>query len=365
LNVTLPLTTSDIGFSKRMNPRPSQRRNYTLTGGATILGVTMSSDGRSVKLTVSGTPAAGATVTVKAGTDAAGTALAANTTATVQPLALAFQDIGNEGDPAFPSVLYVEGNDAFLVKAQGSDIWNNADGFNFLYEQKTGDFDVVVRQKSISHSSHWAKGGLMVREALTPGSREWCIVNTPLPSDGIMAPDNSGYGTGNVEANFRETTDGATAGWGFGPAHQSAYPNAWVRLQRAGQTLSAYHSVDGRNWTLMATNTPTVALPASLYVGMATTAHNNDPAGTPEDQQVYWNTAQYADYNSSYVPHAAAPTLSYAIACNQMTITWSPATGTLQQSPTMNSGSWTTVPSTGGSATVTIGTGSMFFRVAE
>lgn len=364
LNANPQVSYVDIGFSKRMDPATlANIGNYTVPAGLTITSVSVSPDARSVKLTLSGTPAAGSTVTVKAGSDAVGTALAANTTATIQPLPLTFRDIGNTGDPAFPSVLYVQGPRDFLVQAQGSDIWGQADGFNFLYEQKTGDFDVVVRQKGISHSSQWAKGGLMVREDLTPGSRNWNIVNTPQASDGIMAPDASGYGSSAIEANARMTAGGDSAGWDFARGYRSPYPNAWLRMKRTGQTLSAYYSDNGQSWTLAATNTPATPLPASLYVGMATTAHNNDPVGTPPELQVYWNTVPYADYNSNYTAPVGNPQITYSISGSQMTINWSPAVGTLQQSPSLSGGAWTTVPSTGGSATVNIGTGSMFFRV--
>ena len=223
----------------------------------------------------------------------------------------------------------------------------------------------MVRQKGISHTSNWAKGGLMVREDLTPGSRNWNIVNVPLGSDGIMAPDNSGMGTSAVEANHRPVKDGATSGWDSARGRISDYPTAWLRMKREGQTIKGYISSDGKDWYLAAQQTAATTLPQTVYVGMATTAHNNDPLGTAPELQVYWNTIPYADYNSSYVGPTAAPTLTYSVTGNQMIINWLPATGTLQQNSTLSGGTWTTVPSTGGSATVTVGTGNMFFRVLQ
>ena len=46
-----------------------------------------------------------------------------------------------------------KGTVAILVSAEGSDIWNIADGFNFGWELKTNDFDVVVRGVSNGHTS--------------------------------------------------------------------------------------------------------------------------------------------------------------------------------------------------------------------
>ena len=78
-----------------------------------------------------------------------------------------------------------------------------------------------------------------------------------------------------------------TGGWDFNRGAAPAYPNAWVRLTRVGGLLSAYWSTNGVTWTLAATNTPALVgdltpLPSQVYVGICTTAHNNDPFGTPK-----------------------------------------------------------------------------------
>jgi len=50
------------------------------------------------------------------------------------------------------------------------------------------------------------------------------------------------------------------------------FPNCWVRLVRSGNTFSGYFSTDGVNWTL--TGTTTLALPTTLYFGMAVASHS-------------------------------------------------------------------------------------------
>ncbi len=238
----------NLTFNKRMDLasllNPS---HYTINGGLTITGVLVNSnDYRHVSLTVTGNPVYPITVSFNGLTDANGNALAAGTSGNVRPILLNFKDIGSGWgiDPVLPSGLWGDGAKDYTIACQGSDIWGAADGFNFLYETKTGDFDVVVRQKSITHSSQWAKGGLMVRETLEPFSRNWNVVNTPLASDGIMAPDNSGYGSSAVECNTRNITGGDSAGWDSNRGAPSAYPNAWVRLTRVGDVLKALH-LDG------------------------------------------------------------------------------------------------------------------------
>ncbi|MGA2248095.1 MAG: hypothetical protein ABSH48_24185, partial [Verrucomicrobiota bacterium] len=117
------------------------------------------------------------------------------------------------------------------------------------------------------------------------------------------------------------------------------------------------------------TNDPTqvgqmTALPAVVYVGLCTTAHNNDPLGTPPGQLLYVNTVDYDNYNSSYV--AAPPTLKATVAGNQITVTWAPSVGRLLASPALTGANvnWQQV-GTGGSVTLTTTGNAMFFRVVN
>jgi hypothetical protein len=294
----------------------------------------------------------------------------ANTTLPVNKVPLTNLDIGLAGsDPAFPGAMLAEGTNSYTIACEGSDIWGNADGFNFSYELKTNDFDVVVRQKDTRHTSQWSKGGLMVRETLDAGSRNWNIVNDPLSSDGIMAPDGTGFGANVVEANARIATNGASGGWDFNRGPSPAYPNAWVRLTRRGQLLSAYRSTDGNHWTLAATNNPTLVgdlapLPDAVYVGICASAHNNDPVGTPPDQLRFLLVAHFADYNSTYIP---PPVITLSVSGGNVIVSWLPNVGHLEATPTLGAGvDWQPVP--GGATspvTIPISGGARFFRVVN
>ena len=48
-------------------------------------------------------------------------------------------------------MMYVTGANAYTIACEGSDIWSTADGFNFAYETKTGDFD-VCRPREARHA---------------------------------------------------------------------------------------------------------------------------------------------------------------------------------------------------------------------
>jgi hypothetical protein len=304
-----------------------------------------------------------------------GPALTGSHTTAVNRVPLTDADIGNAGDPAIPSGFYPSGTNAFTVECEGSDIWDTHDGFNFAYEMKTGDFDVVVRQKSTTHTSNWAKGGLMVRETLDQSSRDWNIVNDPASADGIMAPDGSGLGANAVECNARVDTSGASAAWSGGVAGTvPAYPNAWVRLTRVGQLLSAYWSTNNASsWNLAATNDPALVstlglgdLAPTVYVGICATAHNNDAAGTPASQLRFMAYMDFDSYNSSYVyvtPTTVTINAAHVVGGN-IVITWTPAAGTLKGSPFLTGPGvdWQTV-GTGGSASIPIGAAPRFFMV--
>ncbi len=372
---SLQMDVIDLTFNKLMDATTlAQVANY-LVPGTSIASLVVNTDNYSVvELQLSAPVTLPLNLTVNNIKDYSGNLIAANSSIAVQVVPLANQDIGTApgvGDPALPGIFWADGQGAYIISAEGSDIWNNADGFNFSYELKTNDFDVVVRQRSITHSSNWAKAGLMARETLDPGSRNWNIVNDPLASDGIQAPDGSGFGASVVECNSRVSTNGASATWTptGSPAIAPAYPNAWVRLKRAGQVFTAYSSTNGADWTLMATQNPQTvgdsnALPAVVYVGICVTAHNNDTPGVLPYR--YYNTSVFDSYNSSYVAPPPLPVLTDTLSGKQLTISWTPIGGHLESSPALTGSgvNWQSV-GTLNPTNITVGPGTLFFRVVS
>ncbi len=160
-------------------------------------------------------------------------------------------------------------NDGYEVTGGGADIWGNADSFRFAYEQRTGDFDIATRVESLTEADLYTKAGLMARESLAPGARH--VLAMVFPSNAARNNNVGGY-----EFQFRDTAGGASAAI-YPPAPQPLvrYPNTWLRLKRQGDTFTGYQSRDGIAWTLFATKV--LALPQTLYFGVAITAHN---AGT-------------------------------------------------------------------------------------
>jgi hypothetical protein len=369
-----------LAFSNPMDPGAlSNMGSYTLPPGLTLLGVMVNSnDYRSVALAYSGTPTFPFNVTVSSSLAGlgGGPTLSGSTSIAVDKVPLTDMDIGQipGTDPAVPGMMYVTGTNSYTIACEGSDIWNTYDGFNFAYEQKTGDFDVCVRVKDVKHTSNWSKAGLMVRETLDADSRNWNIVNDPASADGIMAPDNSGYGANAIECNARVDKTGASAAWTTNDVSAvPAYPNAWVRLTRVGNILTAYFSTNNAaTWTAAATNDPAVVsttgageLPATVYVGICTTAHNNDAIPNPSPL-VYLDTVDYANYGAPPAPPQIITIGAPTVSNGKINITWTPAVGRLLGSPALTGPNvdWVQV-GTGGSASIpTTGTG-QFFRVVN
>ncbi len=142
----------------------------------------------------------------------------------------------------------------FTVRGSGVDIWDYADGFHFVYQPWTGPGEIIARVDGITNTDPWAKAGVMFREALTTGSRHAFMAITP----------------GNGSAFQRRVATDGVSSHTAGAFVAAPY---WVRLVRIGDVFQGFISTDGATWTLVGTDT--VPMSATLYVGLAVTAHNN------------------------------------------------------------------------------------------
>ena len=149
---------------------------------------------------------------------------------------------------------------SYRVTGSGADIWGAADAFHFAYTPLTGDGTIVGRVSAIQQDvSPWVKAGVMVRESLTAGS----------PHAFMLASAAKG-----TAFQRRQTAGGLSVGTGGAPA---AAPR-WVKLQRQGNVFRAFESADGVSWTLVGTDT--IAMGASVYIGLAVTSHATGAAAT-------------------------------------------------------------------------------------
>jgi regulation of enolase protein 1 (concanavalin A-like superfamily) len=168
----------------------------------------------------------------------------------------------------------------YTVTGSGADIWNRSDGFQFVYQPVTGDGSVVARVASQDNTGGYAKAGVMIRETLDSGSKHALVDLTPS------------HGTEFI----RRTATGANAVSNF---HSGTAVPYWVRLDRSGDTLTAYDSADGVNWNLV--GSATVPMTPTVYVGLAVCAFNNSALNTATFDNVSLSWTQVSvDLSSSF-----------------------------------------------------------------
>jgi alpha-L-fucosidase len=161
------------------------------------------------------------------------------------------EDVGAVGAPGSLSVA----GSVFTLQGSGADIWYQADAFRYGFQALTGDCSITARVLNMQNTAGWAKAGVMIRETLDPASQY--VINFISPVNGAALQQRSGTGA---------SASGVTASAGLAAPY-------WVRLVRTGNTFASYLSPDGANWT--ASGTTTVAMNASVYVGLAVCSVNN------------------------------------------------------------------------------------------
>jgi hypothetical protein len=140
------------------------------------------------------------------------------------------------------------------------------DRFYFVHQSLTGDGSITVRLTSMSGiityppPNHdeivsglvpWAKAGVMIKESTEQGSAYAAVMLTG--SHGVR-----------MQYNFTEDIAGQ-------PGGISADSPRWLRLTRAGDTLTGYESMDGKQWAEIGT-AHLVGLPATVEIGLFVTS---------------------------------------------------------------------------------------------
>ncbi|PAP80633.1 hypothetical protein B1759_04435 [Rubrivirga sp. SAORIC476] len=122
--------------------------------------------------------------------------------------------------------------DAIGIEAAGR-VAGTADRFSFVWQPLDADGSLVVRVDALTPDLPGAMSGVMLRASLDPGAVYGALVQT---DQGLL-----------VQA--RLDPDGPTTPV-IDPDGQTA--PIWLRVDRAGSRLSAFTSVDGETWDLLA-----------------------------------------------------------------------------------------------------------------
>lgn len=161
----------------------------------------------------------------------------------------------------------------FQIDAGGADIWGTSDQFRFVYQQITGDVDVIARVDGVTAADVWSKAGVMIRASLTANSAH------------AFALVSAAKGTAFQRRRQTDALSVHTAGTTSGPPR-------WVRLVRSGTRVTAYYSSTGSSWTTIGSDT--IALGSTAYVGIAVTSHNSSALTSADVSQVKVSAAPAA-----------------------------------------------------------------------
>ena len=148
----------------------------------------------------------------------------------------------------------------FTVTAGGSDIYNASDQLNYAYQPTSGDAVLSARVASQTNTSSWAKTGVMLRSTTDAGSAYYGLFVTP--------------GNG-VVVQYRKTLGATTS-----QVKTAGTVPIYLRVQRAGNTFTAYTSPDGSAWTLVPGSAVTFTFSPAELAGLAATSHNASKLGT-------------------------------------------------------------------------------------
>lgn len=144
-------------------------------------------------------------------------------------------------------------NGTFTVQAGGVDLWETSDGVHYVFQNMSGDGEIVAEVTGITNptGSYSAMAAVMMRERLTASSIHASMM---VSTDG--------------KAKFRRRTTQGGVTISDGPQTGSTYPPRWLKLTRAGDVFTAAISTDGVTWTQV--HTPQrIVMPTELLIGFA------------------------------------------------------------------------------------------------
>jgi autotransporter-associated beta strand protein len=199
------------------------------------------------------------------------------------------QDVGSVNSVGSASYASVAGS-TFIIGGNGTTIGGTGDSFSYAYRAVSGDSTIVGRLLINGNT----KVGLMMRESLAANAK----------AASLTLGDVGG----------RETFLGsrsATAGpMSFTQGNDYTWTPVWYKLQRSGDTFTAFQSLDGVQWVEIASTS--VPMSGVYFVGLAAVG----------------GTATFDNVSVTGVFLAGPPTsLSAVNSPGQVTLNWTASTG--------------------------------------
>jgi hypothetical protein len=120
----------------------------------------------------------------------------------------------------------------------------------------------MAKVESLDRTDVWAKAGVMIRESREPESRFASVYVTPH------------YGAC-YQARITRA-DSVLSDTPVATVEQKAVrAPVWIKIERKGNQFRAYYATDrgGTVWVPMTWKPPTIAMPRTVYIGLAVTSH--------------------------------------------------------------------------------------------
>lgn len=169
------------------------------------------------------------------------------------------------------------GEGVWTITGGGSDIWTDGnDSGHFTYKKVTGDCAFIAKVESIHSSAPNTKAGIMIRSGLSAsaGERAWMGVRP----DHKMEFYQRGWSPGGVWGG---------SNWDKGGREIPEKDSYWLKMERRGNLVSLYLSVDGASWAAVSA-AEYDDLPNTAYIGLVvcSTANGSPCTATFSDVSV-------------------------------------------------------------------------------
>jgi fibronectin type 3 domain-containing protein len=164
-------------------------------------------------------------------------------------------DIGSVGLTGSASVA----SGVYTISGAGQ-LTGTSDSLRFLYQPLSADGEIKARLTSVQTDNANCRFGVMIRDNLSPNSK---YAFMGVSQDLKFRWQRRSSSGGNTASTI------STA---------STPPNTWVRLVRAGSTITGYMSDDGSNWTRV--NSRSISMATNVFIGFVAASGSTNSVNT-------------------------------------------------------------------------------------
>ncbi len=167
----------------------------------------------------------------------------------------------SSADVGLPALAGSEQENAgtFSVSGGGIDVAGVTDQFHYLYKQVSGDVNIVARVTAVQLVNAASKGGVMIRDSLTPNGAHASMFLTAGSGPAFVQRAAAG--------GVATTTPSGTAAAPY-----------WLKLELRADTVTAFQSADGLAWAMV--GAVRLTLPSPYYVGLAVSSQDAQSLAT-------------------------------------------------------------------------------------